>query len=686
MFYEKMSKKQYIIDNEKCIKEYWEQQSFDSIPDKSKEKYFACFPYPYCNGLLHLGHAYTMLKVDYMVKYKRLKGFNVLFPFSFHCTGSPIVASADKLRNNPNGDVYNILKSMNVDKHEINEFVEPYKWLSYFPDKVMRDVKSLGVHIDWRRSFTTTDFNPYYDKFITWQFNKLIERKFVDKGIYPSVYCVEENQIVNDHDRKIGEGIKPIKTTLKFQSHTNMWICTNTGREFDNEYIKICAKYQNINIDDMITLFVCHEQVVTRSGFKCHVANVDQYYIDYTINKNELTNVLNTMTFYNNDLKNKMMIANNWIEQRNCTRTYGIGTKFPIDKTHLIESLSDSTIYMALYTIYHKLKTISIDQVNNELFDYVFGFSDSINATIDIKICDEMRDEFTYWYPFDLRVSGKDLINNHLIMCVYNHYYLWQNQCIPKSYYCNGYLNIDNKKMSKSEGTFITIFDACKTSSIDGLRMALADAGDSLDDATFVQSMVETFTLANYDINKVMTMQYIDEQKLNTFDKTFVEQIKNHSNNCIEFYEQMSFKNIICEYWGVIKNCNRYIKMNNNNMNKQVQQFYCSNFAKMFAPIMPHFCENIWRNILNNNDSVFDQIIEHFDIDKQIISMNDYFNEIRTKIFSRNMQNINMTFVRKNPQWLINVQQLYEKTNDIKYVINQTSNEYKKKVIKNVSR
>lgn len=45
-----------------------------------------------------------------------------------------------------------------------------------------------------------------------------------------------------------------------------------------------------------------------------------------------------------------------WLEQWACSRSFGLGTKLPWDPEFLIESLSDSTIYMAYYTIAHILQ------------------------------------------------------------------------------------------------------------------------------------------------------------------------------------------------------------------------------------------------------------------------------------------------------------------------------------------
>ena len=64
---------------------------------KNKKKYLITFPYPYMNGRLHLGHAFSLSKAEFQSRYQRLQGKNVLFPFGFHCTGMPIAAAAKRV-------------------------------------------------------------------------------------------------------------------------------------------------------------------------------------------------------------------------------------------------------------------------------------------------------------------------------------------------------------------------------------------------------------------------------------------------------------------------------------------------------------------------------------------------------------------------------------------------------------
>ena len=55
-----------------------------------EDKFFGTFPYPYMNGVLHLGHAFSISKLEFASAYHRLLGKRVLFPQGFHCTGAQL--------------------------------------------------------------------------------------------------------------------------------------------------------------------------------------------------------------------------------------------------------------------------------------------------------------------------------------------------------------------------------------------------------------------------------------------------------------------------------------------------------------------------------------------------------------------------------------------------------------------
>lgn len=113
---------------------------------------------------------------------------------------------------------------------------------------------------------------------------------------------------------------------------------------------------------------------------------------------------------------------------------------------------------------------------------------------------DRMKREFEFWYPVDLRVSGKDLVQNHLTYFIYNHCAIWSNDDTkwPRSIRANGHLLMNSAKMSKSEGNFLTLAEAISKFSADGMRLCLADAGDSVEDANFVESMADAGILRLY--------------------------------------------------------------------------------------------------------------------------------------------------------------------------------------------
>lgn len=89
-----------------------------------------------------------------------------------------------------------------------------------------------------------------------------------------------------------------------------------------------------------------------------------------------------------------------------------------------------------------------------DVWDYLF-FKDAKPPRTSIKkeALERMRREFQYWYPVDLRVSGKDLIQNHLTFYIYNHAAMWPDQpeLWPKGIRANGHLLLNSAKVTLIE-------------------------------------------------------------------------------------------------------------------------------------------------------------------------------------------------------------------------------------------
>lgn len=97
-------------------------------------------------------------------------------------------------------------------------------------------------------------------------------------------------------------------------------------------------------------------------------------------------------------------------------------------------------------------------------------------------------------------MSGKDLIQNHLTFYIYNHCAIWpkEEDKWPKGVRANGHLMLNSAKMSKSDGNFLTLSESIEKFSADGMRLTLADAGDSVEDANFVESSADAGILRLY--------------------------------------------------------------------------------------------------------------------------------------------------------------------------------------------
>lgn len=239
-----------------------ESKCFEPKVDKSKKKFFITTPYPYISGSLHIGQGRAGTETDVIARYKRMQGFNVLYPLAFHISGTPVLgfAAAIKAGDKDKIELYksylkNYISSNREIEKVLKSFEEPQSIVNFFVPKMMAEYSSLGFSVDWSRRFTTGDED--YQKFITWQFEKYFKKKYLVKDSYPNLYCTKCENAVGEDDiqdadtnpvkkleytilkfscEELGKNVFLMAATLRPETvygQTNLWVNPNT------EYVKI---------------------------------------------------------------------------------------------------------------------------------------------------------------------------------------------------------------------------------------------------------------------------------------------------------------------------------------------------------------------------------------------------------------------------------------------------------------
>ncbi|MCK5836044.1 MAG: leucine--tRNA ligase [Desulfobacula sp.] len=130
---------------------YWkENQVFKVTEDPSKEKYYLLEMFPYPSGKIHIGHVRNYTIGDVVVRYKRMKGFNVLHPMGWDAFGMPAENAAIDNNTHPAAWTYDNISAMRV------------------------QLKKMGFSYDWDREIATC--RPEYYKWEQWLFLQMLEK------------------------------------------------------------------------------------------------------------------------------------------------------------------------------------------------------------------------------------------------------------------------------------------------------------------------------------------------------------------------------------------------------------------------------------------------------------------------------------------------------------------------------
>jgi leucyl-tRNA synthetase len=423
-----------------------------------------------------------------------------------------------------------------------------------------------------------------------------------------------------------------------------------------------------IDNGEAISYYEPESMVVSRTGDECVVALTDQWYLAY--GDPEWAGIVSehihsdNFNGYNDKIMESFDHVLGWLKEWACSRPFGLGTQLPWDQQWVIESLSDSTIYMAYYTIAHHFhgsvdnlgskeaaspSGVKPEDLTDDVFSYIFlakPLPVGVTTAIPEALLKSMQEEFEYWYPFDLRVSAKDLIPNHLTMSLYNHVEIWKDRpkFWPKGIYCNGHIMVDAEKMAKSKGNFLMLKESVDEYSADAIRFAMADAGDSMEDANFDRSVANGAVTYLY-IEEESTRLILEDFKADTLregEYTFMDKVFNNEMDYLiegtfNDFEKMCYRDGIHKCWFdmlIARDMYRDWALKCNiPMHKEVIMRFLRVLTVMMTPITPHWCEHMW-GLLGEGMTVCDAAWPAYEpynklVRKEYIFFRDFLKNIR---------------------------------------------------------
>jgi len=773
-------------------REAWEKSRiFEADPDPAKPKFMITFPFPYMNGPLHVGHGFTATRVDAYARYKRMRGYNVLFPWAWHWTGETIAGASERVKNGDETLIRAFREVDGVSEEDLKKFVDPVYMASYYTNVSREAVKRIGYSVDWRREFHTTSLYPAFSKFVEWQTKRLKEMGYIIQGTYPVVWCPHDQSPTGDHDRQTGEGVVPEEYILiKYRMEdgtilpagtfrpetiygiTNIWINPDAdyvkakvngenwiisktaanklkeqlktvevieefkgrkiiGKQFtspfstrkmlilpgwfvspdnatgvvysvpahapfdwlalkdlqenpemlkefniDPEEVRnikpisliqvegygeypalelvdqmqvknqhdpkaeeatktlykkefhggilkeICGKYAGKKVNEIKdtliedfkendiadSMYDLPEPVVCRCMTPCVVKLLqEQWFIKYSDPewKQKTKEALSQAAIYPETARQWFLNIIDWLKEWPCARKSGLGTPLPWSPGWTVETLTDSTVYMAFYTINKHLKqhNVQAEQLPPEVFDYIFygkGDPEKISEQTGIaqKLLEEMRSEFLYWYPVDLRVSAKELLPNHLTFFLFQHVALFPNH-LPKAIGVNGMLSIEGKKMSKSKGNFITLKDALNQFGADATRCALLLGGEGMNDPDWRKGTVKDVKtkLRGFQSLTDNIIQNANKSETGHLERWLISTLQHRIRTVTESMEALktrtALENALFEIW----NDFRWYIRRKETINSAVLKEALETWTRLLAPFAPYICEEIWSKL-----------------------------------------------------------------------------------------
>jgi leucyl-tRNA synthetase len=348
------------------------------------------------------------------------------------------------------------------------------------------------------------------------------------------------------------------------------------------------------------------QKVVCRCTTECVAKVIDQWFLKYSDPdwKALAHQATSRMAFYPEEARNWFDGIIDWFLDWPCARKTGLGTPLPWSPDWIVETLSDSTIYMAYYSIskFVNAGAVRAEQLAPEVFDFIFygtGSSEQLSkqTKIDQKVLEKIRGEFLYWYPVDLRNSGKDLVGNHLTFFIFHHVALFEERFWPRAIGVNGFMLLEGKEIHKSKGNFIPLWKACEDYGADAVRCGILLAAEAMDDPDWrsdnvsdVRARLESFLRLVEEVSK--SKAHASNGHLEGWLMT---RIFAKTRLVSEAVEKLKTRTALAAAVYDVWNDLRWYQRRVANADSKTVKDYVSAWIRILTPFAPHMAEEAWQ-------------------------------------------------------------------------------------------
>jgi len=182
---------------EKKWQKAWEKSKVFEAKEGKKKKYYVLDMFPYPSGAgLHIGHAFVFSLGDIYARFKRMQGFNVLYPIGYDSFGLPAENAAIKVGTHP--EEYTKRSIANFQKQQ----------------------KAMGWSYDWSRAVKTSD--PDFYKWDQWIFLQMLNKGIAYRKKSPVNWCPKCNTVLANEQVINGKCWRHEDTNVEIK-HLEQW-------------------------------------------------------------------------------------------------------------------------------------------------------------------------------------------------------------------------------------------------------------------------------------------------------------------------------------------------------------------------------------------------------------------------------------------------------------------------------